>query len=111
MRAPGEMAVSNVDKAWYGMAGEAPEEREVMEAPEVLEMPDMEAPEVEMDRGTETVTMAGREWTADWTEVNGSKSWIDQATGLVIRTDFEGATNRKLTAYGTDAEPMLDWDI
>lgn len=105
----GDKMNANVTGAWVGDEGEAPMERKVMDAMVMPEMPAVDAPAVESTEGVQTVNMAGRDWDTKWIETSGSKMWTDNATGIMVRMDYNGDTMSKVTAYGTDAKPALDW--
>jgi hypothetical protein len=105
--AVGEKATSNVTAAWIGEAGKAPVELTVMDAMVIEEMPDVVVPETETTTGSETVTLGGRSWNADWSETSGSKSWM--VDGFLLRSDYNGDTMMQISDWKTDAQPALDW--
>ncbi len=105
---PGEKMATNVTAAWFGVEGEKPEEHQVMEAftmPEAVDAPAAAA--VEVKTGTETVSLGGRDWDTTWTEAAGAKTW--SAGHFMVRMDYNGSTTTKITAWKTDAKPLLDW--
>ena len=103
----GEKMTVNVKAARVGAVGKAPVKREVMSA---VTMPDIDASsagDIEVKSGTKTITMGGRSWNTEWSEVSGAKSWM--ADGLIIKSTFNGDTSMELTKWETDAKPELDW--
>lgn len=104
----GEKMAANVTKAWIGAEGDKPVERPVMD---VMVMPEAtgDAPEVDFTEGTESVAMGGKTWNAKWMETSGSKTWMVDGSGFLLKSEAGGSVNMELTGWGTDAEPMLDW--
>ncbi len=105
--AAGEKMAANVTAAWIGEAGKAPIEHTVMDAIVMPEMTGEAAPEMDVKTGSESVSLGGRTWDADWSEAAGSKSWM--AGGFILRSDYNGDTVMQITDWKTDAKPALDW--
>ena len=105
--AAGQKMASNVTAAWVGEAGKAPKEHKVMDAMVMPEMAGVEAPAMEFTTGTESLSLGGRSWDAEWTEAADSKSW--SADGFTLRSDYKGDTVMQITEWSSDAKPALDW--
>lgn len=104
---------ANVTKAWIGKPGEKPQEIGVMAKPEAT--CGGEAPEYEMTEEEFTdIAMADGTWSGTLTTIKGdgweSKTWkADNGWfGGIIKTESGGMVT-ELTAWGEDAEPLLDW--
>jgi hypothetical protein len=107
------MGEVNVKKAWIGKPGEAGTEIQVMEKPE----PVADGTTTNYESTTEDFTdveMAGGKWSGKLTTTKGdgweSKVWVADNGwfGGVIKTEASGMVTQ-LTAFGTDAKPLLKW--
>lgn len=78
-----------------------------MEAMVMPEMTGGDAPAMDVKTGSESVSLGGRSWDADWSEAAGSKSWM--AGGFILRSDYNGDTVMQISDWMTDAKPALDW--
>jgi len=102
----------NVKKAWIGKPGEAGAEIQIMEKPEATCGGTASYEMTEEDFSG--VNIAGKDWSGKLVTMKGegweSKSWNAEGGyfGGVIKTEASGMVT-ELSAFGTDAEPLLKW--
>ena len=108
------MGEVNVKKAWIGKPGEAGKEIQVMEKPEPVADGTTTTNYEMTEEAFTDVEMAGGKWSGKLVTIKGdgweSKSWTGDNGwfGGVIKTEAGGMVTA-LSAFGTDAKPLLKW--
>lgn len=103
------MGEVNVTAAWIGKPGEKGQEIQIMEKPEATCGGCAGTqPETEEFTGVE---IAGGSWDGTCYIMEGSKTWIASNGWFngMIKSEA-GGTVTELTAFGSDAEPLLAWE-